>query len=196
MSVVVSSVFGVKTRVARLWPVPVDDKLALSIGMCAHLSNSVETLELICNRRLYQSISKHVETLAVNGSEFVDILRQFCAVGCAPGGSGAPGGSIASTSKRGWFAEQAARIERALLCTLAEANVAAQWRRPAVRIACVLAFLSGNQVVDTLNAVLGEGSVVRSDARRCDDLQFSIGTEVPDPFELSELLDAVAGSVV
>lgn len=183
-SVVASSVLGVKARLANLWPVPVDDKLALSIGVCAHLSNSNETLELICNRRLYQAVVVDTKAVSVNNSEFIAILKQFCARGC----------SLVNTLESGWFAHRVERVERALLCTLSEPAAAALWQRPAVRIASVLVFSSDTQIVSSLDEIFG--TVVRSDARRCDDLHFSFGTERTDPFELSELLDVVAGSVV
>lgn len=181
---VAHAVIAVKTRLRKYWPIEITDSQALVIGLCGVLENSNTTIELACDNRLGRIVNANAKELAINHAEFALILKHLSVRGTALGG----------VEHSEWFCSLRTRVERALVCTLSETSVATLWTRPGVQLATVLVFQCRTPTITALDCILG--SVVRSDSRRVDDLNYECLTETPDPASLCEALELVARAVV
>lgn len=182
--VVAQAVLGVRTRLRTVWPPDVNDARALVVGVCGTLSNSKETIELSCERRLAPLVVQNLSTLSINPAELLVILKTVSTRGVALG----------ALDTMEWFDAQRTAARRALSCTVSEASGAALWSKPAVQLATVLAFQASTDVVGLLDATYG--AVVRSDVRRVEDLHFECLSQTPDPNALLAALELVAAAVL
>ena len=181
---VAQAVGAVRGRIRTLWPIETNDKLALFIGICVTFSNAKAVVELACSRHLAPIINSNLESISINSAEFSTIISY----------SAARGANIASIANTEWFCTRLARTEKALICTLAESSSAAAWQKPGVKLAVLLSFESAFPLLPTLDAILG--AVVRSDARRIEDLHFECLDKTPDPTSVCEALEILCASVL
>ena len=181
---VAQAILAVHARLRELWPIAVADSTALVIGMCGICTNAQTTVELLCDRRLAPVVVLNLETLATNAAEFQTIMKHMSARGAALNGL--------ETSD--WFQSRKALVEKALLCTLAEAGVAIAWQKPSVQLAVLLTFQCKTPPLPTLDDILG--AVIRSDSRRVDDLHYECLRETPDPASLCRAFEVVAESIL
>jgi len=181
---VAQTVGAVRGRIRKLWPIETNDRLALFIGICVTFSNAKAVVELACSRHLAPIINSNLEGLSINSAEFVAIIP-YSASCCA---------NIASIANTEWFCSRSAKIETALVCTLAESFAAAAWQKPGVKLAVLVSFESTFPLLPTLDAILG--AVVRSDSRRIEDLHFECLDETPDPTSVCQALEILCESVL
>jgi hypothetical protein len=172
-------VASLRTRLAAHWPVPVDDVSLLTIGLSCTLSNAPDVVDLVCSRALAPLVKRHRAALQLNPSEFTALLASVAGRGVAT--------DVLQTTE---FCERRKRVETALACTLAEANGARLWTRPATQIATVLAFHSQTQPFAALDAMFG--STIRADVRRAEDLHYAELCEPISVMTLTQLLETVA----
>ena len=183
--VVAQAVLGVRTRLQSLWPVTVHDALALVIGVTGLLSKSSEVVELACERRFSPIVIRNHTAVSINAAELTVVLVAMSRRGIVLE-------NALATSE--WFVDHKLSVERAMSCTLAESASAALWAKQSVQLATILAFSCIPEVMPTLDAIFG--AVVRSDARRVEDLHFGILSRKHDPNAVLAALEAVARSVL
>ena len=177
------SILDLRARISILWPVEINDLDALSIGMCGCISNSEDTIRLILNKNLSTVILHNFDNISFNIFEFKVALKGF-----ATKNVNLPNNSL-------WFDEKLQKLESAFRCTLLESIAAESWTRPSVKIACVVAMHGKSSPVEALDSIFGT-SLVRSDVRRVEELNFEFVAETPPPFELSIILDRIVVALV
>ena len=106
----------------------------------------------------------------------------------------ARGAALNGLETSDWFQSRKALVEKALLCTLAEAGVAIAWQKPSVQLAVLLTFQCKTPPLPTLDDILG--AVIRSVSRRVDDLHYECLRETPDPASLCRAFEVVAESIL
>ena len=177
------SILDLRARILQVWPVEISDTDALSIGICGRLSNSADTIRLILNKNLSKVILNNFENVAFNEFEFKVALKGF-----ATKSVNLPKNSL-------WFDDKIKKLESAFRCTLLESTAAESWTRQSVKIACVIAMHGKSSRIDSLDLIFGT-SLVRSDVRRVEELNFEFVAEIPPPFELSVILDIIVSALV
>jgi len=181
---VAQAVLAVHGRLRALWPIMIADSNALVIGVCGVFTNAGPTIDLACNRRLGPIANANLKKLAVNTEEFTIIMKHLSVRGA----------TIDGLETSTWFRLRKSRVEKALLCTLAEAGAASAWQKHGVQLAVVLTLQCTTPPLPTLDEIFG--AVIRSDSRRIDDLHYECLNEIPDPASLCKALEITASCML
>ena len=184
LALVISAIHGVKTRIRVFWPVEQSDHDAVMIGIACALNYSRNVIDMICSRHSTILIQENVQTIRFNAEEFVVSLKVLSTRIA----------TIGSLADDALFAELVVSMESALRSTLSEPLAKQLWLRPTVRVAAALSFLGAAEPLVALDVIFG--SVVRADARRCEDLHFSHSTIESNPRFVFDLCHAAAATIL
>ena len=180
---VAGCVANLALRLARTLPRAISDAQVLMIGLCSVCAHADPTIELLCERRTAAAIIGELPEFAINVEEFKAIVVTLCSR------------SVSLVGKDDtFFKERIAAIQTALSCTLLEDSAQRQWARDSTKLAVFLIFQSMFEPVPILDLVFD--SVIRSDARRVDDLHFECRSQGVPPLLLASCLEACSGAVL
>lgn len=184
LALVVNAIHGVKTRIRVFWPVEQSDTDAVMLGIACGLNHSRSVIDIICSRHCAASMQENVGKIRFNAEESVVALKVLSTRNV----------TIGSLADDALFAELVSSMETALNCTLAEPLAKQLWLRPTVKVAASLSFLGTSEPLAALDVIFG--SVVRADARRCEDLHFTYSTIESNPRFAFDLCYAAAAAIL
>jgi hypothetical protein len=179
------SIHNMRLLVTNVFHMPVSQQTIAAIALCTSLAKFSDVVELLCTKQLSNTILSNAANVTLPPQELALLLSHAATKAHA---------REHEIVKEPLFTERADCVKQALKFTVLETSGAALWERPAVKIACVLAFQMAMSPLDTLNTIFG--SVVLTDLRRCDDLHESEAKKPIDTILIGDMIELVADILV
>lgn len=167
------------TRVSQAVSMSLSNSKILALSLFASSSMDEELCDLVFSGFTRMEIGRALPTgrLHITDEEWDAFFsRQSIPVGTTD--------SVRQLAARPEFAAYVNRIESALSLTLQEPDAALAWSAPTVRLACFVALHTKESTHERIQSVLG--TLLRSDARRLEDLRATLDDEGSDVLLLEE----------
>lgn len=145
----------------------------LQISLLAGCNEAGALLDFSFDRALASELKKQAAAVAMTRREWATVFR---------GVTVAVGEANLGNSR--------ASIESGLRCTLEEQDQKTRWARPVVQLLTYIALHSQEDVEEKISDVLGE--IIRTDARRLEDVRTQLEQEGTNVLALSEAVCSVS----
>lgn len=160
---------------------PLSDLDVFQIAVVSACNTPSEIVEFVFDRTLAKELATQASRAAITRNEWTALF------------AGISGTTATADAAVVHLGDQKRRIEGALAYTLQERDQAAKWSQPLAQLLVYVALHASEEVEEKVADVLGE--VVRTDARRLEDLRTTMEAEGVDVIVLAEAVRAVGMSV-
>ncbi len=178
-------VAAVRTRVtqtAGTWLAPAE---CLQAALAASLRDSEDVLSFLFCRGIAATVQEHRDALGLTVQEFCTLFGSQASVRA---------GSFSPLQCSVKFQTQASDLQKALRCTVGEAEKTSAWSRISTRAAALSTMHLKEAHEVPLAAALG--GVVSADARRVEDLRVETEDASTDVMLLSDIVTCLAASAL
>lgn len=183
---------AIRQRVLSVTSSRLSDKEILKVAIACADRDYSTLLDVICTRHTARECKKKYQEIAITHAEFICFFGRkknnefISAAGRAT--------SVSELSTDPTFQNVCARIEASLPCTLQEKEPLQIWSQFASRMAVIVALHAEDDEHKRLCSVLG--TIVRTDARKIEDLKAQIDEEGADALLLSQALACLVSPLV
>lgn len=193
-STIVDVMADLRTRVRKDVSVALSDRDALTIALMCGTTEARGLLEYAQEGTVKHDSLTSMPRLALSDDAFVALFGTFDPLAASRLQRGATQKPLMDFERLDETRRMRARLEAALVTTLAESAQLAAWKAsPRIRVAAQIALCREGDPIRCLDAVVG--GMVLADQRRVDDLKTAVEEDSIDLMIMSQAIVALAGTV-